>query len=54
MMENEVVITLSFLISPMTLARISLARTAVPLGTGFTFVRPKIMENARITTNSPI
>jgi hypothetical protein len=25
-----------------------------PLGNGFISVRPKIMENAKITTNSPI
>ena len=53
-MRREAVITLSSLIFPMTLARILLARTVVPPGNGFTSVRPKIMENARITTNSPI
>jgi hypothetical protein len=53
MMMKEVVITLSFLIFPMILERILLAKMVVPLGNGFTCVRPRITGNA-ITTNSPI
>ena len=54
MTGKEVGITLSFLIFPMILERIPLAKMVVPLGNGFTYVRLKITENAKITTNSPI
>jgi len=54
MMRKEAVITLSFLIFPMILERIPLAKMVVLLGNGFTCVRPKITGNAKIMTNSPI